>query len=281
LAESAYTRDSAASRDEDHVLLDDVSMAYGDRPVFENLSFGFPRGKISVVLGGSGSGKTTILKLIGGLVRPDTGRVVVEGDDVTRMKERELYVVREKLGMMFQGGALLDSMTVFDNVAFPLRERSRRNKHEIADKVHNRLRSVGLHDVDDLLPSELSGGMVKRVALARALILDPVIVLIDEPFSGLDPVTVKLIEALFVKINRESGMTMILSSHHIPTTMRMADNVIMILQGDAIRGTPRELARSRDARIRRFLTEEVAEEDVLERVDQLQVEAGPSGRSGG
>ena len=257
----------------DHVIFKDVSLSFGRRRVLRGLSCGFPRQKLSVVLGGSGSGKTTILRLIGGLVRPRKGAVVVDGDDVTSMPERELYRVRDKLGMVFQSGALLDSMTVYENVAFPLRERRRFSEDEIADRVHARLRSVGLHDVDSLLPSELSGGMVKRVALARSLIGDPVIVLIDEPFSGLDPVTVKLIEALFVKINHETDMTMIMSSHHIPTTMRMADKIVMLLPDDVIEGRPKELARSRDARIRRFLTEDAEVGDVYERLEQYEVEA--------
>lgn len=265
--------ESKAEGGGDHVVFEDVSLSYGGRRVLKALSCSFPRGKISVVLGGSGSGKTTILRLIGGLVRPTSGRILVDAEDITQMRERHLYRVRDKLGMVFQSGALLDSMTVFDNVAFPLIERHRRPRNEVAERVRARLRSVGLHDSEDLLPSEISGGMVKRVALARALIQDPVIVLIDEPFSGLDPVTVKLIEALFVKINRETGMTMIMSSHHIPTTMRMAHKVVMLLQGDVVQGRPDELARSRDARIRRFLTEEAEISDVFERPDQYEVES--------
>jgi phospholipid/cholesterol/gamma-HCH transport system ATP-binding protein len=256
----------------DHVVFDDVSMTYGGRRVFQNLSCRFPRGKISVVLGGSGSGKTTILRLIGGLVRPESGRIAVDGDDVTVMKERQLYKVRDKLGMVFQSGALLDSMSVYENLAFPLYERRCLLREQITDRVRGRLRSVGLHDVEHLLPSELSGGMVKRVALARALIQSPVIVLIDEPFSGLDPVTVKLIEALFVKINRETEMTMIMSSHHIPTTMRMAHHVVMLMHDHVIQGTPQDLARSRDARVRRFLTEEAEIGDVFERMEQYEIE---------
>jgi phospholipid/cholesterol/gamma-HCH transport system ATP-binding protein len=166
---------------------------------------------------------------------------------------------------------------VYENVAFPLRERRHLPEEEIETRVRARLRSVGLHDAERLLPSEISGGMVKRVALARALIQDPVVVLIDEPFSGLDPVTVKLIEALFVKINRETHMTMIMSSHHIPTTMRMADKVVMLLQDAVIQGRPDELTRIRDARVRRFLTEEAEIGDVFERFEQYEVEtAGPT-----
>jgi phospholipid/cholesterol/gamma-HCH transport system ATP-binding protein len=259
-------------------VFDTVTMSFNGRRILDRLSCRFPREKISVVLGGSGSGKTTMLRLIGGLVKPDSGCIAVDGDDVTRMRERHLYRVRDKLGMVFQSGALLDWMTVFENVAFPLTERRDLTSGEIAQRVRARLRSVGLHDVEHLLPSELSGGMVKRVALARALINDPVIVLIDEPFSGLDPVTVKLIEALFVKINRDTSMTMIMSSHHIPTTLRMAHNIVMLLQDAVIEGRPDELARSRDARVRRFLTEEREIGDVFERFEQYEVETAAGRR---
>src|SRR5690242_20670670 len=152
-------------------------MAFGSRPVFRDLSCRFPRGQVSVILGGSGSGKSTMLRLIGGLVRPTGGRVVVDGEDVASMPERQLFAVRRKLGMMFQGGALLDSMTVFDNLALPLREHAELPEPEIAALVRDRLDAVGLDDVEALLPRQLSGGMVKRVALARAIIGKPVILL--------------------------------------------------------------------------------------------------------
>jgi phospholipid/cholesterol/gamma-HCH transport system ATP-binding protein len=250
MTDAAYTRDG-------HVVLYRVRMAFGDRVVFDDLSCSFPRGRISVILGGSGSGKSTILRLIGGLVRPQHGKILVEGDDVTRLGERGLYAVRRKLGMMFQGGALLDSLTVFDNVAFPLREHSELSEPEIANAVHRRLESVGLRDVDHLRPRELSGGMAKRVALARALMQNPVIVLVDEAFSGLDPVSIKLIEALLVRINREYDMTMILVSHHIPSTLRMADRMVLLLPDTVIQGTPSELVASTDVRVRRFLNESI------------------------
>ncbi len=256
MTDAAYTRDG-------HVVLYRVRMAYGDRVVFNDLSCSFPRGRISVVLGGSGSGKSTILRLIGGLVRPQSGKILVEGDDVARLGERGLYAVRKKLGMMFQGGALLDSLTVFDNVAFPLREHSELSEAEIAAAVHRRLESVGLRDVDQLRPRELSGGMAKRVALARALMQNPVIVLVDEAFSGLDPVSIKLIEALLVRINREYDMTMILVSHHIPSTLRMADRMVLLFPDTVIQGAPAELITSADVRVRRFLNESLESREDL------------------
>jgi len=249
----------APAPDEAHVALDRVHMAFGRREVFRALSCHFPPGRISVILGGSGSGKSTVLRLIGGLVRPRSGSIRVDGDEITRLPERGLYAVRRKLGMMFQGGALLDSMTVFENLAFPLREHDRMREPEIAAAVHARLQAVGLSHVDDLLPGQLSGGMVKRVALARAILMKPVILLCDEPFSGLDPLSVRLIETLLVRLNQQLGVTMLIVSHHIATTMRMADHVVLLLPGAVIEGRPDELRRSSELRVAAFLNEEVDE----------------------
>ena len=250
---------AATAQDAAHVRLRDVHMAFEDREVLRGLSCAFPRGKISVILGGSGSGKTTILRVIGGLVQPQSGTVNVAGHDISQLSETEMYTVREKLGMMFQGGALLDSLTIFDNLAFPLREHTRLRAPEIADEVHRQLAAVGLSGVDELLPSQLSGGMIKRAALARAIIMKPEILLVDEPFSGLDPISVKRIEALLRRINRQLQITMLVSSHHIPSTMRMADQVLLLLEGVPIAGPPRELQQSPDPRIAGFLSEEADE----------------------
>lgn len=236
-----------------HITLDAVRMAFGERRVFDALACGFPRRRISVILGGSGSGKSTMLRLIGGLVRPQAGRIIVDGDEVTQRSERRLYTVRSKLGMMFQNGALLDSLTVFDNLAFPLREHTRSSEAEIAAAVHSRLTAVGLADVDALLPRQLSGGMMKRVALARATMMDPVILLCDEPFSGLDPISSKRIEALLIGLNRDLGITVIVVSHDISSTMRMADWVVILLQGRAVEGTPADIRSSRDPAVANFL----------------------------
>jgi phospholipid/cholesterol/gamma-HCH transport system ATP-binding protein len=231
-------------------------MAFDDRVVFERLSCAFPRGKVSVILGGSGSGKSTILRLIGGLVHPLSGRIVVAGRDVTQLGERQLFEVRKKLGMLFQAGALLDSMTVFDNLAFPLREHTRLRAAEIGRIVHERLAAVGLKDVDDLLPGQLSGGMLKRAGLARAIVMEPEILLCDEPFSGLDPVSVRTIEALLQEINERSRITMLVVSHHIASTMRFADHVVLLLPDGPVEGAPDDLRRSGDPRVVAFLDEE-------------------------
>ena len=238
-----------------HVALSHVQVAFGGRVVLRDLSCRFPRDRISVILGGSGSGKSTLLRTIGGLVRPRSGAVLVAGEDVTRLSESQLYRVRNSLGMMFQGGALLDSLTVFDNLAFPLREHTRLGPREVADAVHACLEAVGLQNVDDLLPGQLSGGMVKRVALARAIIREPVILLCDEPFSGLDPISARRIEALLVDFNRQRGVTLIVVSHSIPSTMRMAHHVVVLLPDGAVEGSPDELQQSTDPRIVAFLSD--------------------------
>jgi phospholipid/cholesterol/gamma-HCH transport system ATP-binding protein len=245
------------------ISLASVDMSYGRRAVLRGLSCSFPAGAISVVLGGSGSGKSTVLKLIGGLIRASAGKIEVAGRNVVGLRESELYEVRRGLGMMFQNGALLDSMSVFDNLAFPLREHSDLSESQIAGRVHESLAAVGLDDVDRLLPRELSGGMVKRVALARALVGRPDILLVDEPFSGLDPLSTKLIEALLVRINRQYGMTMVVVSHHIPSTMRMADRIVLLLPNAVIEGAPAELAASTDSRVRHFLNEDTEGSDAV------------------
>jgi phospholipid/cholesterol/gamma-HCH transport system ATP-binding protein len=247
---------------EGSIFLKDVRMAYGSRRVFESLSCGFPAGKISVILGGSGSGKSTILRLIGGLARAQAGTVMVDGEDVSKLSGRGLSVLRRKLGMMFQGGALLDSYTVFDNIALPLREQRRQSEREIANAVHEILAAVDVRDADDLLPGELSGGMLRRVALARAIIRRPNVLLCDEPFSGLDPVSIRRLEALLVRINKQFGMTMIVVSHDVYSTMRMADHVVLVLRGRVLEGTPGELRHSQDGEAAEFFSDGL---DVLQK----------------
>ena len=279
---SRSARSVGATATSPAVSLSGVHMSYGRRPVLRGVSCSFPAGAISVVLGGSGSGKSTVLKLIGGLIKASAGRIDVAGRNVVGLRESELYVVRRSLGMMFQNGALLDSMSVFDNLAFPLREHSDLGRDEITARVHESLAAVGLEDVDDLLPRELSGGMVKRVALARALVGHPEILLVDEPFSGLDPLSTKLIEALLVRINRQHGMTMIVVSHHIPSTMRMADRIVLLLPDTVVEGAPAELRSSEDVRVRHFLTEETDDsEAVLAKAAEFeQGERRPERRGG-
>ena len=206
-----------------------------------------------MILGASGVGKSTLLRLMAGLHRPDYGDIWIGEQEISRLPERQLRKVRRRIGMMFQGGALLDSMTVFDNVALALREHTKLGETEIADRVHAQFDAVGLKRVDALLPGELSGGMKKRAALARAMITEPEILLIDEPFSGLDPLAVRLIEALLREVNHDKGLTMILTNHHIGSTMRLADEIVFLSDGAAITGTVKEIKESVDPRIQRFL----------------------------
>jgi len=248
-----------AAGDDFRIAFDGVDLALGDRQVFRGLTCGFVRSQITVVLGGSGAGKSTMLRLIGGLQRPDSGAVRVAGVDVTRLRERDLFRVRQSVGMLFQGGALLDSMTVFDNVALPLREHSSLSEEDIAAEVSRRLNAVGLPDTEQLYPGQLSGGMNRRAALARAVITDPEIVLCDEPFSGLDPLNVRRIENLMVELNRRLGITLVVTSHHLVSSLRMADRIAFLVDGNAVMGTPEQLLRSDDQRIVEFLAAEGAE----------------------
>jgi phospholipid/cholesterol/gamma-HCH transport system ATP-binding protein len=247
---------NVASGQDFRVALDGVHLKLGNRQVFRDLSCGFSRGEISVVLGGSGAGKSTLMRLIGGLTRPDRGTVRIAGVDITRLSERQLFGVRERIGMLFQGGALLDSMTVLDNVALPLREHRQISERDISTDVTRRLNAVGLENVESLYPRELSGGMSRRAALARAIVMDPEIVLVDEPFSGLDPVNVRRIESLLAEVNRRLGITLIVTSHHLASSLRMAKRIIFMVDGHAISGSPEDLLQSDDPRVVQFLEAE-------------------------
>lgn len=238
------------------IATDGVYLSLGGRKVFQGLSCGFFRGQISVVLGGSGAGKSTLLRMIGGLTRPDRGTVRVAGVDVSRLPERQLFRVRDRIGMLFQHGALLDSMSVFDNVALPLREHSNLSEPEIKAEVMRRLESVGLENVEGLFPRELSGGMSRRAALARAIVKDPEIVLVDEPFSGLDPVNVRRIEALLTKLNEDLDITLVVTSHHLASSLRMAHRIVFMVDGRALSGSPDDLLHSDDQRVVQFLEAE-------------------------
>jgi len=245
------------------ICVEDVDLAFEDRSVFRGLNCCFNRGEISILMGSSGAGKSTLLRLLAGLQQPDRGSIRVAGEEITRLSERELFRVRERIGMLFQGGALLDSMSVFDNVALPLREHTHLSERDIAEEVSRRLAAVGLPETEPLYPRQLSGGMLRRAALARAIVTDPEIVLCDEPFSGLDPLNVRRIEQLLTDLCRKLGLTLVMTSHHLPSSLRMADRLFFLVDGQAICGTPAALLASDDARVTEFLEAERADGGTL------------------
>jgi len=236
------------------IRFQDVRKTFGDLVVLQNLTLDLQTGRTTVIMGPSGVGKSVFLKLLVGLLYPDEGRIWVTGVEVTQAKEPELRAVRKRLGMLFQEGALFDSMTVGDNVAFPLRRHTRLKPAEIADVVADKLQRVGLPGIEDKMPSELSGGMRRRVGLARAIVLDPEIVLFDEPTTGLDPITSDQIDGLIAEMKQSLGITFVVISHDIVGSFRIADQIGMLYKGRLIAyGTPDEVRHRADPVLRRFL----------------------------
>jgi len=258
--------------DANYITVRDVHLSFGRRPVFEGLSCAMARSGIHLLLGGSGSGKSTLLRMIGGLQRPDTGDVSVAGRPLVGLREKELGEIRQGIGMLFQNGALLDSLSVLENVGLPLREHTRLSSDAIRERVHIVLGSVGLEDVDELLPRELSGGMLRRVAFARAIVMEPEILLCDEPFSGLDPLNVNRIEELLLQLNRDLGLTIVVTSHHMASSLRMANQMILLRDRSCVAGKPEELADSADPDVREFLGEDGRA--FLARLHELEEGAG-------
>lgn len=258
LAESSPKAEAAELpvSDAKFIELENVRLAFGHRRVFDSLSCCFHKGGAHLLLGGSGSGKSTMLRMIGGLQRADSGEVRVAGHSLASKTEAELGEIRKGIGMLFQNGALLDSMTVLENIGLPLREHTRISIEAIRRRVTRVLESVGLEDVESLLPRELSGGMLRRVAFARAIVMEPEILLCDEPFSGLDPLNVTRIEELIMQLNRDLGLTVVVTSHHMASSLRMADQMILLRDGGCIAGTPEDLADHADERVKEFLGED-------------------------
>ncbi len=237
------------------IELDHVSLAF-DEPVLEEISFAANEGETVVVVGESGTGKSTILKLILRLLVPDKGRVLIDGEDITHLSFEEALKVRQKMGMVFQGAALFDSMTVFENVAYPLREHTDLNEDEIEARVREKLQFVDLDadQVMQMMPAELSGGMRKRVGIARGIANNPELILYDEPTSGLDPLTTGTITRLIMKLQRELGVTSVVVSHDIRSAFRMATKVALLYEHHVVFfGTPEEMAGSDNEYIRDFL----------------------------
>ena len=234
----------------------DLSLAFGEKPVLEEVDFTVHPGETLTVLGGSGAGKSTILRCILLLTHPDRGRILVQGRDMTRASFEEVLEIRRRIGMVFQASALFDSLTVYDNVAFPLREHTGKSEEEIRERVHQVLTFVDLDpgEVVDLLPAELSGGMKKRVAIARALAGSPEILLFDEPTSGLDPITTRTINRLVVKLRRELAVASVVVTHDIRSALRISNRVALLHRGRIVfMGSPEEMIASEDGYVREFL----------------------------
>jgi phospholipid/cholesterol/gamma-HCH transport system ATP-binding protein len=236
------------------VELDHVTFGYGERVILRDVSFGVPRGKVTALMGVSGGGKTTVLRLIGGQIRAQQGQVRFDGQDVTTMDQGALYAARRRMGMLFQFGALFTDISVFDNVAFPLREHTDLPEDLVRDIVLMKLDAVGLRGARDLKPSEISGGMSRRVALARAIALDPDLIMYDEPFAGLDPISLGTAARLIRRLNDSLGITSVVVSHDITETFEIADHVVVLANGAvAAQGTPAELRASSDPLIHQFV----------------------------
>jgi len=232
----------------------DLRFGYGARPILDGVSFRVPRGKVTALMGASGGGKTTVLRLIGGQLRAQRGEVLVNGQDVGKLGSDALYAARRRMGMLFQFGALFTDMSVFDNVAFPLREHTRLPEALIRDIVLMKLDAVGLRGARHLMPSEVSGGMARRVALARAIALDPDLVMYDEPFAGLDPISLGTAARLIRQLNDTLGLTSIVVSHDLEETFRIADHVIILANGGiAAQGAPDEVRQSADPLVHQFV----------------------------
>jgi len=239
---------------ENWVEIENLSFAHEKRLIFEGVNIAVKRGKITAVMGPSGSANTTLLHLIGALLAPHAGIVRVDGHDIHRLSHRELYKVRRKMGLLFQSSALFTHLSVFDNVAFPLREHMNLNDAMVRDIVLMKLEAVGLRGAAHLMPAELSGGMARRVALARAIMLDPELIMYDEPFTGQDPISMGVLLRLIKRLNQLLHTTTIIVSHDVSETCSIADYVYLIASGRIIgEGTPQALQETQEPEIKQFM----------------------------
>lgn len=253
-----YIKFVSMIRTTDLIQISSLKFSYGESEIFQDLDVGFSAGKVTAIMGGSGSGKTTILKLIGGQVRPQKGRVICDRKVVNHMKHNELFLHRKTIGMLFQFGALFTDLNVFENVAFPLREQTALPDAAIKDLVLLKLHAVGLRGASKLMPAELSGGMARRVALARAIALDPSLMLYDEPFTGLDPISTAITGNLIRTLNDTLGITSVFVTHDIKASFKVADEVVLLSRGCVTaRGKPEDLIESTDPLVQQFVNGEV------------------------
>lgn len=249
-AENSATQDSA----ETLVKIRGLSYNRGSRAIFDDINIDIERGKVTAIMGPSGTGKTTLLRLIGGQLKPAGGSVAVEDQEVSKLGYSDLYKLRKRMGMLFQNGALFTDISVFENVAFPLREHTDLPESMVRDLVLMKLEAVGLRGANQLMPSELSGGMSRRVALARAIALDPMMILYDEPFTGQDPISMGVLVRLLKTLNDALHLTSVLVSHDVKESLSIADYVYVISEGKVVEhGTPEKLMQSQSEWVRQFL----------------------------
>lgn len=236
------------------IKVENLVKKYGSITASNHLNCHFEKGKVTVILGGSGSGKSTLLRQLTGLEKPDSGAVYFDGLNLTLLNRKKLFELRKKMGMLFQGSALFNYLNVFENIAFPLREHTRIADNIIKTIVTMKLEMVGLRGTENLMPSQLSGGMVKRVGLARAIVMDPRIIFYDEPTSGLDPISTGVIDKLIRDLNQKLNITSVVVSHDIESCFRIADNIIILFYGEIIaKGTSDEIRDSKDPRVIQFI----------------------------
>ena len=236
------------------IRLDDVSFAYGSRPILSGINLRIPRGKVVAIMGSSGCGKTTTLRLIGGQLKPTRGQVWVAGQKVSSLDSDALYALRRRMGMLFQFGALFTDMSVYDNVAFQMREHTDLPEALIHDLVMMKLQSVGLRGAHDLMPAELSGGMARRVALARAIALDPMLMMYDEPFAGLDPISLAVVSDLIRRLNDALGASSIIVTHDVQESLKIVDYVYFVSAGRIVaEGTPQEIRAATTPYVHQFI----------------------------
>lgn len=245
---------SSAKAEDSLVTMDDVWFSYGGRKIYRGLNLSIPRGKITAILGPSGTGKTTMLRIIGGQLTPDSGKVHFDGVDVHALGRADLYELRKRMSMLFQSGALFTDLNVYENVAFPLREHTKLPEVLIHDIVMMKLEAVGLRGAAYFSPNELSGGMARRAALARSIALDPELIMYDEPFVGQDPITMAILVKLISELNEHLGITSVIVTHDVPEVLSIAHKVIIVADGQVIgSGTPDEVRNSSDPKIRQFI----------------------------
>ena len=254
---------SPMSHPQSLIELRNLTFGYGERVILDDISLTIPRGKVTALMGASGGGKTTVLRLIGGQCKAQKGQLLLSGhvassqntvQDIGQLESKALYLARRRMGMLFQFGALFTDLSVFDNVAFPLREHTGLPEALVRDIVLMKLDAVGLRGARDLMPSEISGGMARRVALARAIALDPELIMYDEPFAGLDPISLGTAARLIRQMNNAMGLTSIVVSHDLEETLHIADQVIILANGKiAAQGTPEEVRHSNNPLVHQFV----------------------------